>query len=76
MYMSSVLQRILIYMISTNNICYNFYSLYGNAKNIYKYIFPYRHNVIRKKHWLESIMDFFQICLMILFQYILLHSIR
>ena len=41
--MSSVPQRILISMISTNIIFYYFYNLYGNVKKN-----PYRHNVIRK----------------------------
>ena len=38
-HMSSVLWRILISMISTNIIFYDFYNLYGSAKNIYKYMF-------------------------------------
>ena len=37
MFMASVLQRILISMTSTNNNFYDFYNLYGNAKNMVYY---------------------------------------
>ena len=40
MCMSSVLQQIIMSMITTNIIFYGFYNLYGSAKNICKYIFP------------------------------------
>ena len=67
--MSSVPQRILIYIISTTINVYDFNNLYGNAKNIL-FVFFHIDIVIRKK-LLEAIVDLFQICLVLLFQYVL-----